>query len=42
MNGVARMKQKLLMCGWKRIEGRNENQKEKMEFLDACTLRGKD
>lgn len=42
MNGVGRMKQKLLICGWKRIEGSNENQKKKMEFLDAGTLREKD
>jgi hypothetical protein len=31
-----------LICGWKRSEGSNESQTEKMEFHDAGTLREKD
>jgi hypothetical protein len=42
MNGVGRIRQKLLIFRWKKREGSNENQKEKMEVHDAGTLRKED
>lgn len=43
MNGVGRIKQKLLIFSWRKREGSNENQKEKVKFHEAGgTLREKD